>query len=132
MARSTFPSKNVQNTTFRALLEVEMLKKCTPLWREAHFEVKSQKCKKLTGTEHFWTFRCRFAWQARGILHLANSEQNMRVFVAVSKTMASVGHLKRIWKDACRVTGAVQETHEVDVLGDQGGDFLRGVAFWST
>ena len=23
------------------LLEVEMLKKCTPLWREAHFEVKS-------------------------------------------------------------------------------------------
>ena len=26
-----------------ALLEVEMSKKCTPLWREAHFEVKSVK-----------------------------------------------------------------------------------------
>ena len=26
---------------FRPLLEVEMSKKCTPLWREAHFEVKS-------------------------------------------------------------------------------------------
>jgi len=25
------------------LLEVEMSKKCTPLWREAHFEVKMQK-----------------------------------------------------------------------------------------
>ena len=25
------------------LLEVEMLKKCTPLWREAHLEVKSVK-----------------------------------------------------------------------------------------
>ena len=25
------------------LLEVEMLKKCTALWREAHFEVKSVK-----------------------------------------------------------------------------------------
>ena len=25
------------------LLEVEMSKKCTPLWREAHFEVKSGK-----------------------------------------------------------------------------------------
>jgi len=24
-----------------ALLEVEMFKRCTPLWREAHFEVKS-------------------------------------------------------------------------------------------
>ena len=36
--------------------------------------------------------------------------------------MAGVGHLKRIWKDAVRVTGTVQETHEVDVLGDQGGN----------
>ena len=72
VARSTFRSQNVQNTTwsdhfwklrFRKsarlcgakhiskskctkhtmlgpLLEVEMSKKCTPLWREAHFEVK--------------------------------------------------------------------------------------------
>ena len=69
VARSTFPSQNVQNTTcsrhfwrfgcrksarrcgakhiskskctkhhmFAPLLEVRMLKKCTPLWREAHF-----------------------------------------------------------------------------------------------
>ena len=22
----------------------------------------SQKCKKLSGAEHFWTFRCAFAW----------------------------------------------------------------------
>ena len=75
VARSTFPSQNVQNTPmsdhfwkFRCrksarrcgakhilkskctkhrnlgpLLEVEMLKNCTPLWREAHFEVKSVK-----------------------------------------------------------------------------------------
>ena len=74
MARSTFPSQNVQNTgpdhfwqlrcrksarrcgakhiskskctkhtRFGPLLEVEMSKKCTPLWREAHFEVKMLK-----------------------------------------------------------------------------------------
>ena len=43
VARSTFPSQNVQNTQFGALLEVEMWKKCTPLWREAHFQVKSVK-----------------------------------------------------------------------------------------
>ena len=75
VARSTFPSQNVQNTSVSdrfwklrcrksarrcgakhiskwkctkhtilgALLEVEMSKKCTPLWREAHFEVKSVK-----------------------------------------------------------------------------------------
>jgi len=36
VARSTFRSQNVQNTPAS---EVEMSKKCTPLWREAHFEV---------------------------------------------------------------------------------------------
>ena len=40
VARSTFASQNVQNTP---LLEVAMSKKCTPLWREAHFEVKMYK-----------------------------------------------------------------------------------------
>ena len=100
VARSTFPSENVQNTPFSdhfwklrcrksarrcgpkhiskskctkhtilgPLLEVEMLKKCTPLWREAHFEVKmykhtivgpllevemSKKCTQLWREAHF-------------------------------------------------------------------------------
>ena len=75
VARSTFPSQNVQSTSVSddfwklrcrksvrrcgakhiskskctkhtilgPLLEVEMSKKCTPLWREAHFQVKSVK-----------------------------------------------------------------------------------------
>ena len=111
-----------------------MSKKCTPLWREAHFEVKmykthqlrttfgswdvekvhaimarsafgsqmrkahqlrttfgswdvekvhavvvrstfrSQNRKNTTCSDHFWTFTCRFAWQAQGILHLVKSE----------------------------------------------------------
>ena len=75
VARSTFPSQNVQNTPlsdhfwkfrcrksarrcgakhiskskctkhhmFAPLLEVRMSKKCTPLWREGHFQVKMLK-----------------------------------------------------------------------------------------
>ena len=43
VARSTFPSQNVQSSTFGPLLEVEMSKKCTPLRREAHFQVKMHK-----------------------------------------------------------------------------------------
>ena len=93
VARSTFRSQNVQNTsvsdrfwklrcrksarrcgakhipkskctkhTFRAFFEVEMFKKYTPLWHEAHFQVKNVK--NTTCSDHFWTFRCRFAWQA--------------------------------------------------------------------
>ena len=41
VARSTFRSQNVQSTTCsRHFLEVQMSKKCMPMWREAHFEVK--------------------------------------------------------------------------------------------
>ena len=122
MARSTFPSQNVQSTpppdhfwklrcrksacrcgakhiskskctkhtSAGPLLEVEMSKKCTPLWREAHFQVKmlktpevrttfggrdvekahavvarstfrSQNVQNTRGSDHFWRFRCRFA-----------------------------------------------------------------------
>ena len=119
VARSTFRSENVQNTSASdhfwsrksarrcgakhiskwkstkhtmvgPLLAVAMSKKCTPLWREAHFEVKmykalwvrttfggsdvekvhavvarstfrSQNVKNTRGSDHFWRFRCRFA-----------------------------------------------------------------------
>ena len=44
VARSTFASEKAKNIfTFGALFEVEMSKKCTPLWREAHFEVQMFK-----------------------------------------------------------------------------------------
>ena len=36
-------SKCTKHTILGPLLEVEMSKKCTPLWREAHFEVKMHK-----------------------------------------------------------------------------------------
>ena len=122
VARSTFPSQNVQNTpapdhfwklrcrksarrcgakhiskskctkhlSFGPLLEVEMSKKFTPLWREAHFEVKmykthharttfgssavekvhavvarstfpSENVQNTRRSDHFWRFRCPFA-----------------------------------------------------------------------
>ena len=36
-------SKCTKHLSVGLLLEVEMSKKCTPLWREAHFEVKMYK-----------------------------------------------------------------------------------------
>jgi len=56
-ARSTFPSQNAQNTP---LLEVEMSKKCTPLRREAHRQVKMLK------TPHVWTTFGRSVVVSRG------------------------------------------------------------------
>ena len=42
-AKHISKSKCTKHTILGPLLEVEMSKKCTPLWREAHFEVKSAK-----------------------------------------------------------------------------------------
>ena len=42
-AKHILKSKCTKHRNLGPLLEVEMLKKCTPLWREAHFEVKSVK-----------------------------------------------------------------------------------------
>ena len=50
-------------------------------------------------------------------------------FGTVSKAMAGVGGLKRICKDVFCVAGAVHETHESDMLGGQGADFLSGLHF---
>ena len=75
-AKHISKSKCTKRLMFGPLLEVEMSKKCTPLWREAHFQVKRGK---MRGTEHFWTFRCRFAWKVQEIVHLVKSEQNVGV-----------------------------------------------------
>ena len=42
-AKHILKSKCAKHTMVGPLLEVPMSKKCTPLWREAHFEVKSVK-----------------------------------------------------------------------------------------
>ena len=42
-AKHMSKSKVQKTDGFGALLEVAMSKKCTPLWREAHFEVKMYK-----------------------------------------------------------------------------------------
>ena len=89
-AKHISKSKCTKHTSSGPLLEVEMSKKCTPLWREAHFEVKmyktlhvratfggsdvekvhavvarstfrSENVQNTRGSDHFWRFRCRFA-----------------------------------------------------------------------
>ena len=53
VARSTFPSENVQNTTCSDhfwRLRCRLSKKCTLLWREAHFEVKMYKTHHVRST----------------------------------------------------------------------------------
>ena len=86
-----------------ALLEVEMSKKCTPLWREAHFEVKmykahqvrttfwscdvekvhavvarstfrSQNVQNTSAPDHFWKLWCRKSARRCGAKHISKSK----------------------------------------------------------
>ena len=87
-AKHISKSKCTKHTRFGPLLEVEMSKKCTPLWREAHFQVKmhkthhgrttfgscdvekahavvarstfrSENVQNTPFSDHFWKLRCR-------------------------------------------------------------------------
>ena len=85
-AKHISKSKCTKHTIVGPLLEVAMSKKCTLLWREAHFEVKMYKAEKVhavvarstcrsqnvtstRGSDHFWRFRCRFASLHYNTLH---------------------------------------------------------------
>ena len=82
-ARSTFPNQNLQNVqntskhlSVGQLLEVEMSKKCTPLRREAHFQIKIYKTYKThqntSVSDNFWKLRCRKSARRCGTKHVSN------------------------------------------------------------
>ena len=84
-------------------MAVDMLKKCTPLWRKAHVHLKSVL---LDGAAIV------FEKKAQGTVQLVKSKQNVKVLKQFREKPASVADFKRICKDAFRVAIVVQETHE--------------------
>ena len=74
-----------KHTMLGPLLEIEMSKKCTPLQREAHFEVKM-----LTLLDVQMLFRVAGARDCGPCQKWAKREG----FLAFPKTMACMGHLK--------------------------------------
>ena len=70
-AKHISKSKCTKHTSSGPLLEVEMSKKCTPLWREAHFQVKMYKTHQLRTTFHFWKLRCRKSARRCGAKHIS-------------------------------------------------------------
>ena len=104
VARSTFRSQNAQNTPFSYhSWKLRCWKKCMPLWREAHFEVKtynahrvrttfgswdvekvyavvarstfwSQNVQSTPRSEHLWKFRCWEGARCFGAKHISKSK----------------------------------------------------------
>ena len=91
--------KCTKNTMLGALLEVHISKKCTPLWREALFEVKSaknwrvRKSKMVRST--FGRSEVVLHGRRKGLCTLSKLGKTCW-FCSSLKTMAGVGHLKRI------------------------------------
>ena len=75
VARSTFPSQNVQSTSASEhFLGVGLSKKCTPLWREAHFEVKiCQNVQNTPAPDYFGKLSCRKSAFCFGAKHVFKS-----------------------------------------------------------
>ena len=152
VARSTFPNQNVQNTPgpdhFWKLRCRKSARRCgakhiSKSKRAEHtrFGARCRKSARRCGGKHFptqnvksttcsdhsWRFCMTGARDSAPCQKWAKREG----FVAFPNTMASVGHLKRIGKDAVHVAGAIQKTCSTEMSGGCGADFLRGVAFWS-
>ena len=161
VARSTFPSQNVQNTSASdhfwqlrcrkiarrcgakhiskskctkhlsvgALLEVAMSKKCTPLWREAHFQVKmyktpqrrstfgscdvekvhavvagstfpSQNVQNTSASEHFWKLRCRKSARRCGAKHISKSKCTKHLSVGPLLEVVMSKKCTLLWREA--------------------------------
>ena len=66
--RTFFMSKCTKHTSFGPLLAVEMSKKCTPLWREAHLD---QNVQNTPLSDHFWKFRCGKSARLCGAKHIS-------------------------------------------------------------
>ena len=128
VARSTFPSQNVQNT-LGPLLEVEMSKKCTPLWREAHFQVKmlkthhsrttfgswdvekvhavvarstfpSQNVQNTPFSDHFWKLRCRKSARHCGAKHISKSKCSKHTILGPLLEVEMSKKCTPLWREA--------------------------------
>ena len=89
-----------------------MLKKCTQLWHEAHFEVKMVK----NTTDVEASLRVAGAMD----MHLAKREPNERALQQFQKRW----HVRGVWPGsaiAFRVAGAVQETRDSNMLYRRSG-----------
>jgi hypothetical protein len=73
-------------------LEVEMLKKCTGMWREAHLQVKMLKHHMLGP---LLDVEASFCVAGSRIVRLVKSEQNMKVLQSVGRRGAFEEDLQR-------------------------------------
>ena len=71
-AKHIWKSQCTKHLMFGPVLEVEMSKKCTLLWCEAHFQVKMHK--NTSCSDYFWKLKCRKSARRCGAKHIWKSQ----------------------------------------------------------
>ena len=97
-AKHMCQSKCTKHTSFGPLLLVEMSKKCTPLWREAHFQVKMYKT--LRGADHFWQLRCRKSARRCGAKHISKSKCKKHNILGLLLAVEMSKKCTPLWREA--------------------------------
>jgi len=135
MSKKCTPFKHISNskctkhTSFEPLLEVEMSKKCTPLWCEAHFEVKMYKTPHVLAT--FGGSDVVSRGRRKGLCTLSKVSKT-RGFCGTSKNDGRRGTFEEdLQRCIFRGKRSTRDMFSSEILGGLGADFLREVAFWS-
>ena len=96
-AKHISKSKCAKHTRSGPLLEVEMLKKFTPLWREARFEVKMYKTHQVRTT---WKLRCRKSACRCGAKHISKSKCTKHLSSGSLLEVALSKKCTALWREA--------------------------------
>ena len=128
-AKHISKSKCTKHTMVGPLLEVAMSKKRTPLWREAHFQVKmykahhgrttfgscdvekvhavvarstfpSQNVQSTPWSDHFWKLRCRKSARRCGANHISKSKCAKHTIVGPLLEVAMSKKCTPLWREA--------------------------------
>ena len=93
-AKHISKSKCTKHTILGPLLEVEMLKKCAPLWREAHFQQNTP------GPDHFWKLRCLKSARRCGAKHISKSKCTKHHMLAPLLEVQMSKKCTPLWREA--------------------------------
>ena len=81
----------------RSQLATGAMKNCTPLWREAHFQVKMYK---TPGVDHFWKLRCRKSARRCGAKHISKSKCTKHTRFGPLLEVAMPKKCTPLWREA--------------------------------
>ena len=118
-AKHISKSKCTKHLRSGPLLEVEMFKKCTPLWREAHFEVKMYKTHHCWNTFGSWdvenvhTVVARSTFRSQNVQNTSGPDLFWKLRFLKS---ARLGGAKHISKSKCTKHTIVGPLLEVEML----------------